>query len=279
MRRPTSRVLPALVLAAAAPAGALGAASYSVSATRLKNTPLLAYENGTSEFRYVYNAALIPDLDGNIHILARCQDVTDPKNPYSTNASVLALTRFNSSDFTSAEPVLRRNVVFAPVGTDDECGTEDPRVSVGPSGHPEELYLFYTSWPQKDAKLGCGTPHLSLAVSRGSIRNFTRIPPTVLFPGMESKSGSPIWGAPPARPHMLAFGDGTIHKAWSNDPAGLKWSYNSSEAPFLAPRAGSFDSNLVEGGPPPLALSDGNVRSGPGAGVELGASRDTALSV
>jgi predicted GH43/DUF377 family glycosyl hydrolase len=52
----------------------------------------------------------------------------------------------------------------------------------------------------------------------------------------------------------LFWGAGVVHAATTDDLI----TFSTVNDTFLAPRPGSFDDKLVESGPPPMALSDGN---------------------
>ena len=60
----------------------------------------------------------------------------------------------------------------------------------------------------------------------------------------------------PSPPHFLLWGDSTIRVAKSDDLA--TWPSDGG-VPLLKPRPGHFDDLIVEAGPPPLPLSDGNL--------------------
>ena len=68
-----------------------------------------------------------------------------------------------------------------------------------------------------------------------------------------SKSGSILFNSSINSPSIMLYGGGIINAASSQD-GGYTW---SDLGPFLQPRSSLFDSELVEGGPMPLPLSDG----------------------
>jgi predicted GH43/DUF377 family glycosyl hydrolase len=77
-----------------------------------------------------------------------------------------------------------------------------------------------------------------------------------LFPSIDwSKSGALlISNNLPARPHLLFWGDLDISVAYSYDLI----HYTNTGKILIPRRSDSFDSELVESGPEPLQLSDGN---------------------
>jgi predicted GH43/DUF377 family glycosyl hydrolase len=120
---------------------------------------------------------------------------------------------------------------------------EDPRVTV----HNGTAFLTYTAYT-------CSEPDLALATCPlGSVSEpaaWTRH--GTLFPN--SKSGAIIFRQPPSAPHLMIYNAGSIQLASSTD--GLSWTANGT---YLPPRADAFDSELTEGGPQPLPLSDGSL--------------------
>ena len=71
------------------------------------------------------------------------------------------------------------------------------------------------------------------------------------MPGADKSGALLIRDAPP---HYLLWGDQSVHLATSDDLVTFRTVNNS----LLRTRAGGFDGVLVEAGPPPLRLRDGN---------------------
>jgi predicted GH43/DUF377 family glycosyl hydrolase len=77
----------------------------------------------------------------------------------------------------------------------------------------------------------------------------------LVFPDISwSKSGALIFRDQEGGPHYLIWGDDHLTMATSTD---LK-TFTNLPGNFLEIRSDHFDSYLVESGPPPLKLSDGN---------------------
>lgn len=94
----------------------------------------------------------------------------------------------------------------------------------------------------------------------GGLCHSTTLDPTAPYPGNWTRYGV-MWPGKsaallirPSPPHYLYQGDSSI-RLWSTDDL---YNYTLLNNSFIAPRPGSFDSELVEAGPPPLRLSDGN---------------------
>lgn len=128
-------------------------------------------------------------------------------------------------------------------------GTEDPRVTYDPA--TRQYYMFYTAYGQKPD--GSNSVLLCEAVTTNpsSASKWKRLGP--VFPSMQgSKSGALI--VRDTGPHFLLWGDTSIRIALSDRLD----SWPDVGQVFMSPREGEFDSILVESGPPPLRLSDGN---------------------
>ena len=260
--------------------------TYRATAVRLLNDPLVSPQN--SPFTYNYNPALFYDtLTGRYCLLVRCQNQTS-SSPYDIGPSYILLTHFlDPPIFTKVEPLTPASVVLSPrSSTEDGCGDEDPRASVAAGSnsqikekhgdtlqHSEELrsspVLSATSYPNKTHPLSntspstlfvtftaynCQQPNLALAtVSLAQASNasaYVRHGTLV----QNSKSAGLLL-RPPSQSSYMYFGGGVIEVAESND-GGYTWGQGKQ---FFTPRKFFFDSDLVEGGPAPLPLSDGNL--------------------
>lgn len=137
--------------------------------------------------------------------------------------------------------------VYAPRFLTD-YGTEDPRLTLDPA---TGLYhLFYTCY---SSSIG---PRLCHA---------TTADPTAPYPGAWTRHGQvfPDAGAGtksgallirPSPPHYLIWGAGTIHLATSDD----LYNWTTVNSTYITPRGSAFDNELVEAGPSPMLLNDGN---------------------
>eukprot|EP01113_Clastostelium_recurvatum_P012915 TRINITY_DN1673_c0_g1_i2.p1 TRINITY_DN1673_c0_g1~~TRINITY_DN1673_c0_g1_i2.p1 ORF type:complete len:370 (+),score=95.27 TRINITY_DN1673_c0_g1_i2:44-1111(+) len=232
------------------------AVTYNVISKRLNsNLPVLTFQQaGASVFNYNYNTAYVPLFDGDRRssaLLVRCQNATTDE--YTTTPSVLALTNLNMNNLLdmNAEPITAKSVVVQPESSTDAFGTEDPRVVYD---HKDgTYYLLYSAVQSKPV-----ISKLSLATTKTPFNasSWVRHGPVLPDAGW-SKSGSLL--IRPSAPHYLFWGDSNtvcgLSVATSNDL--LNWT-NIHNGTFLPCRPKGFDANLVEGGPMPLPLSDGN---------------------
>lgn len=256
------------VLAAAAATAAVaarladdGGGAYDVRVISRPPRPVLSYLDGTTAWPQSFNPSWVEasaGTKGKSGLLVRAQNCTrftpgvcvgcnvDPHNPIPPSApdfpgSVITFAE-QLADGSFAPPYL----VFAPEGAAEAFGTEDPRLRFDPA---TGLYhLFYTCY-------GAPGPFLCHATTGD---------PTAPYPGAwtrlgavngikDSKSAALL--VRPAPPHYLLWGAGVIHLAVSEDLLNFT-TVNSS---WIVPRPEAFDSDLVEAGPPPLPLSDGNL--------------------
>lgn len=107
-------------------------------------------------------------------------------------------------------------------------------------------YMMYTAYNGSSILLS-----LARATDPINRTSWERLGP--VFPRYQnSKSGALLIRSSP--PHFLFWGDSDIRVAKSDDPT----IWPDIGTIMLSPRADHFDSRLVESGPPPMPLSDGN---------------------
>jgi predicted GH43/DUF377 family glycosyl hydrolase len=152
------------------------------------------------------------------------------------------------ADGTFAPPYL----VFAPepgAVPGEDYGTEDPRLAYESS--TGTYHLMYTCYSSKEGGNLChATTADPTAPYPGSWTRLGRV-----FPGIPSgtKSGA-LLIRPQGPPHYLYWGDSHIHLAVSSNLV----NFTNINDNFIVPRSGNFDDALVEAGPRPMPLSDGN---------------------
>lgn len=243
---------------------------YHFVLNRVSNDPLPLQ----SAWRYNYNSAWIPSSTSEAGaLIVRAQNLSSSASgPYDVGPSYLvAAVIHESSDSDSPpftlDPLTEDHVVLAPrLGEDDEFGVEDPRIVYLPG---EDLYaMFYSavgnSTPEEGGRWsedlgGYVRSQLSLAtreVNGDDVygTTWTRRGP-VLGENVDwSKSGAllvPENGDSP----FLFWGDQDIRVARSIDN-GL--TYEFEDTIIVPRREGMWDDQLVESGPEPLQLPDGN---------------------
>jgi len=178
---------------------------------------------------------------------------TNGSSPYSVSPSFVVYSKMenlplNLNDIQFAPITSDSIVIQPPAGTgQDKCGDEDPRIVYREKDGL--YYLLYTQWD-------CSLPRLSLATTKtpNKADGWQFYGP--IFPDSfgDTKSGSMLIRDDVGPPHYLYWGDGPIRLATSTDL--IHWTNVNNS--FIGTRSDSFDSALVEGGPLPLRMSDGN---------------------
>ena len=235
------------------------AQKYNVSIIQLPVDPVISYLDGHTRWPQSFNPAFVQPSSGTGNkrgLLVRSQncsftpgqcvfcnvDGAHPIAPYFPGSVITFAEQRDDGSF--AAPYL----VFMPEpGQPESYGTEDPRLTLDPS--TGIYHMFYTCY---DPKAG---GHLCHATTRDPTApypgSWTRL--GYVFPDIQgSKSGALI--IRPAPPHYLLWGDDSIALATSNDLV----NFTNVNRSFITTRGGYFDSVLVEAGPSPLLLSDGN---------------------
>lgn len=229
--------------------------NYTVSVISTSSTPVLSYLADSSTYYQVFNPSWITATENQklSGILARAQNC--PAQPGKClycqgkgNPSVLLFSeQINPEPSPTFAPVSQESIAFAPDGIAEAYGTEDPRVALLPNG---TYLLFYTQYGHDVS--GNTLVNLALASTTDPTKNSNWVRFGPLFPSLShSKSGALLVRDQP--PHYLYWGDNSITLATSYDF--LNW---TNHKVFIAPREDSFDSQLVESGPPPMLLSTGD---------------------
>ncbi|GAV09226.1 hypothetical protein RvY_18800 [Ramazzottius varieornatus] len=227
--------------------------TYSVTVLERGATPVLSYVDGTSDYQQVHNPTWVEPsaaTQGKKGLIVRTQDCdfngTLANCTWCGGAGEKAslLTFSQQLDDGSFARITRNSVVFEPDNDDDWWGTEDPRIQYNP--HDGLYYMFYTAYNGTSIQLSLATTPDPTVGGSWTRHGF-------VFPKEEkSKSGSLLLRDQP--PHHLIWGDKDVRIAQSNDPA--VWPDRGQI--LISPRSDHFDSLLVESGPPPLKLSNGD---------------------
>lgn len=233
-----------------------GKENFEVKVLRRDSSPLLSFVDHTSEYQQIFNPTWVPaskGTKGKSGLLSRtqnCDSAVGASSPTwcggaQDKASILTFSESLHSDhqFTN---VTTSSVVFGPSTTEDSWGTEDPRMIY--NAFDELYYMMYTAYNGSSILL-------SLATSPNPIDANQWTKHGAVFPDQQgSKSGALLLGKTAQGPHYLLWGDHDIRIASSND----LYHWSSMGDIIISPRADSFDSRLVESGPPPLLLSNGD---------------------
>ena len=231
---------------------------YTASLLSAPADPVISYQAGQTAWPQSFNPAYVqasPGTAGKRGLLVRSQNCSftpgvcqgcNPRGPSDPvfRGSVITFAQLRS-DGTFAQPYL----VFAPDGSAaEDFGTEDPRLTLDES---TGLYhLFYTCY---SSSLG---PRLCHATTTDPTAPYpgvwTRLGDVFPADGPGTKSGALL--IRPAPPHYLIWGAGHISLATSDDLT----NWTTVNDSYIMPRGAAFDNQLVEAGPSPMLLSDGN---------------------
>jgi len=249
-------------------------------------------KNVNTIFDYNYNTAFVPAGFSNptSGLLIRNQFVNSSYQS-GVSPSVMSFSPLPvPTDVNDIVPerLTEGSVVFSPATQDENFGTEDPRIvyrdrdglyyllysavkatyfdeNSGYDGEKENNITFrYDVKNRGKNKKRVGNYYLNCTLSMAITptpddpSSWIRLGPVV--PQMKwSKSGSLLIRDEVEGPHYLFFGDSAIvdgiQMAISNDL--LSFNMNVSDV-WLPTRDGYFDDEIVEAGPMPLPLSDGN---------------------
>lgn len=195
--------------------------------------PILVPQGHTWEAKDVFNPAAWTDGD-TVWMLYRAEDSTGIGVWNGTSRIGLARSTDGFQFQREPDPVLEPTEDWELPG-----GTEDPRVvKVG-----ETFYLTYTAYDGRTARLAlASSPDLRAWSKHG-----------LVFPDRGWTKSGAILPVAIDGTYWMYFGDTNIWAAYSTDL--LQWTV--VEEPVLRPRAGYFDSRLVEPGPPPVMMEDG----------------------
>lgn len=229
-------------------------ARYQVSVERLTtkvpciSSQVPAGQQGSSTFNFNYNTAFsVGAAEDPAGLLVRCQNLKDPSHIYDPGPSVIAFTRrVNPNDPLAFAPITKDSVVLEPQGAAEEFGVEDPRLTW--SDATGEFLLLYSAVQAQPTVIS----RLALATTKTPSVKSSWVRQGPIFQTW-SKSGSLVLRK--RGPHMLIWGDSNLTLAYSYD---LRHFFNYPGW-FITTRADHFDSALVEAGPSPLPLSDGNL--------------------
>lgn len=248
-----------------------------VKMTRLSTKPIISRED--SDFYYNYNCAYLPLFEKGNHnprdcLAVRVQDLRpNHTSIFQVTASSIVLVCSIDGSLTKFERVSRDRVILAPeVEGEDELGVEDPRVVF--DKEDGTYYMFYTAVARIPGPGGETSDPGSRVIARLALAT-TKTPrnaaswvkhgpifplhlPSLGFPHAQdegwSKSGALLRASAGTKHGLLLWGDHYISLAVTDDLL----HYNATGQILLQTRDESFDSMLVESGPEPLRLSNGN---------------------
>lgn len=145
------------------------------------------------------------------------------------------------------------SVIFESQGPAENYGVEDPRVRY--RDQDKTYYMFYSAVQQNSTAI---VARLSLATTKTPDIKSSWVRHGPVFaqqPEIQwSKSGAVVFRDEEKIPPFLLWGDSNISLAIGNNEGTQYYSLKT----LIQPRSDHFDSKLVESGPPPLKLTDGN---------------------
>jgi beta-1,2-mannosidase len=215
--------------------------------TRLSADPIISPLGDTFESAGTFNPSVVKK-DGKFVMLYRAQDRKGTSSlGYATSDDGIHFTR-------RPEPVLVSEAPYEKGG-----GVEDPRLQkVG-----ETYYLTYTGYNNVDATADKGNAQLCLATSTDLVHWQRQ---GVIIPSYQgkwnvkwTKSGAIVPTKINGKYWMYYLGDARgkdsqMGVAYSDDL--LHWT-EALDHPVMTSRPGSFDSQVVEPGPPPILTPQG----------------------
>eukprot|EP00834_Sanchytrium_tribonematis_P005164 NODE_295_length_10520_cov_1.134344.p3 type:complete len:372 gc:universal NODE_295_length_10520_cov_1.134344:10024-8909(-) len=225
--------------------------SYEVTATRANQSlPVIEFKKN-SDFEYNYNAAFVTLKDGSEGLIVRCQKAT---KKWEAEPSVMVLAKFTTKlELTDLDDIQIQNIsssdiIFKPETDNENYGVEDPRIVF--NSKDKTYYLTYTAAEQTKHSV---TARLAIASTQDvESKKWTRHGVLIDY---WSKSGAIIVDEDKGETtHFMIWGDDRLRFSESKDL--LKWKIKDEH--FLQTRRNYFDSQLVEAGPPPIKMADGN---------------------
>lgn len=212
-------------------------------------------------------------LDGTDALLIRsCLNMTSCSTPASPDVITLVKRSTGPVDVDNLQGQFERNgldkVILRPEGPDEQCGVQDPRITVdkktgtyilaytayGDASDPPNICDHTTCGPSwQNCKNCCRTVSTKVAVSTtpevaSSWRRLNRTGD----PGFDAKSTATLVRDTP--PHYQFTGTGTV-RSWESQDL-VHWT--APEVTIAGRGPGFFDPGYCEAGVPPVMLSDGN---------------------
>ena len=224
----------------------------------------------TTDFAINNGPGYVRLLDGTDALVIRScvhrHGCSTPANP----DVITMVTRSNKEpvDLESLQSQFQKNalsnIILQPDGADEQCGVQDPRITVDPK--TETYIMAYTAFGSKGKKCNataCGPTWQECSQCCNSVKTkvaFSKTPQLESSwvrqnrtgdPGFDEKSTAILVRDSP--PHYQFTGTGTI-LSWQSDDL-LHW---TNKEVAIAGRQGLFDPGYVEAGCPPQRLADGN---------------------
>jgi predicted GH43/DUF377 family glycosyl hydrolase len=230
----------------------------TITLKRLSQSPIISFNNSVFDFNY--NSAYLPvfiqgETDSMHGLAVRVQNYNKSKGIYDALPSEIAIVvskdGMNFPDVKETDVVITTNEPF------QEKGAEDARIVF----YKGTYYMFYTavkpSEKGRGSDLGKVEAQLALATC-SDVYNINsascwKLRGPIVKNVEWSKSGALLTRE--GQEHLLFWGDDKIRFCTSKNLIDYDC---KDENVLIEPRSGMFDSELVESGPPPVRLSNGN---------------------
>jgi predicted GH43/DUF377 family glycosyl hydrolase len=225
-----------------------------ITVHRLSQQPIISFWLNQSQFRFNYNSAFLPLPDGTNALVVRVQDLLpNATSNYDVGPSKLAVVRQLNNNPIEYEYIHNEQII---IDSEDRsyqiAGVEDPRITIINGTY----YLFYTAvyWTPSHE----WSAHAALATcqsGKNPIKKENWILHSLLFPELSWSKAATLL-VHNATHQYIFFNESNIELALATTNDLLHYQYKNQS--FIETRDDYFDSELVEPGPEPRRLSDGN---------------------
>lgn len=217
---------------------------------RIAKNPLLDYHKKESIFQYNYNPTYLPIYVENVHIedalIVRSHNIDmDGKFVISYAKDNL----FKNNKYFGLTNVNQNSIIFQKNGKFEDYAVEDPRIAY--NKNDQTYYMFYSAVQNEEkiiSRLALATskhPWIANEWQRHGVINDNW-----------SKSGAVIFADENDEYNYLYWGDKDI-TCWKTKDLKSKEKYEDC-GDLLKTRSDNLDSELVESGPAPIKLSNGD---------------------
>ncbi|CAF3307751.1 unnamed protein product [Rotaria socialis] len=225
-----------------------------ITVRRLSYNPIISFWHNQSQFRFNYNSAFISLSDDSIALVVRVQDLLpNATSNYDVGPSKLALVRKRDSKQNEFEYIRSEHII---IDSEDRpyqvAGVEDPRIVLANGTY----YLFYTAvyWTPSHE----WSAHAALATcasNKDPTKKDNWILHAPLFPELSWSKAATLLVHNVTHQYLF-FNESNIELALAKTSDLVHYAYTKGS--FIEKRVDYFDSELVEPGPEPRRLSDGN---------------------
>ena len=236
---------------------------YSIEVGRLNNGKNVFYDShhrpDTTDFAHNFGPGYVKMLDGTDALVIRsCVNVTGCSTVGNPDVITLVKRSRDPVDLANLQAQFQKNslerIILRPEGADEQCGVQDPRITVDRS--TGIYYLTYCAYgdqqvPPRSPKV-CADVKTKVAVSKTpeDANSWQRLSRTG-DPGYDEKSTAMLIRDHP--PHFQWTGTGTV-RSWQSDDL-LHW---VEPQVAISGRQTEYDPGYCEAGAPPAQLADGN---------------------